>query len=46
MYVNNIILLICVLAGSGQNKLQTLFRMFDHDRNGSLERDELIKLFR
>ena len=33
-------------SGSGQNKLETLFRMFDLDGNGSLDKTELTKLFR
>lgn len=41
-FLNGVVLLS---KGSGQNKLQTLFRMFDVDGDGSLDRDELIKLF-
>ncbi|XP_053408593.1 dual oxidase-like isoform X3 [Mercenaria mercenaria] len=37
--------IVMLSKGSGQNKLQTLFRMFDHDGNGTLDRDELLKLF-
>ncbi|XP_052252760.1 dual oxidase 1-like isoform X3 [Dreissena polymorpha] len=36
---------VMLSKGSGQDKLQILFRMFDHDGNGTLDRDELIKLF-
>lgn len=36
---------VMLSKGSGQNKLQTLFRMFDHDGNGTLDRDDLLKLF-
>ncbi|XP_052805242.1 dual oxidase-like isoform X3 [Mya arenaria] len=36
---------VMLSKGSGQDKLQILFRMFDHDGNGTLDRGELIKLF-
>ncbi|KAL4228920.1 NAD(P)H oxidase [Mactra antiquata] len=36
---------VMLSKGSGQNKLQTLFRMFDLDGSGTLDRDELLKLF-